>query len=150
MVYPSHSTAGKGVALASGLMACLLVSGCVVGPDFQKPPAPDIHGYTAGALLDTSSAGAMSGGAAQQFAQGRDIPADWWSLFHSKALNALIERALKNNPDLKAGQAALQIARENVLAQQGVYYSPSVSGSLSRLRQQTVGSALAHTQFRAP
>jgi outer membrane efflux protein len=34
----------------------------------------------------------------------------------------LIDRALKANPDLKAAQAALLVARENVLAQRGAYY----------------------------
>ena len=48
-----------------------------------------------------------------------DIPGEWWMLFHSKALNALIGQAIKANPDLEAAQAALRGARENVYAQQG-------------------------------
>ena len=65
----------------------------------------------------------MPGGEAQQFVEGRDIPAEWWTLFHSKPLNDLVERSLKNNPDLKAAQAALLIARENVRAQRGCLLS---------------------------
>jgi NodT family efflux transporter outer membrane factor (OMF) lipoprotein len=64
-------------------------------------------------------------------------------LFHSKPLNELIEQSLTNNPDLKAAQAALSVARENVLAQRGVYY-PSVAGSFSASRQKQSG-ALAPT-----
>ena len=64
------------------------------------------------------------------FVEGRDIPGEWWTLFHSKPLNDLIERSLKANPDLKAAQAALVVARENVLAQRGAYY-PSVTGGFS-------------------
>jgi NodT family efflux transporter outer membrane factor (OMF) lipoprotein len=45
----------------------------------------------------------------------------------------LIERSLKVNPDLKAAQAALIVARENMLAQRGAYY-PSVSGGFSASR----------------
>jgi NodT family efflux transporter outer membrane factor (OMF) lipoprotein len=67
---------------------------------------------------------------------GRDIPGEWWTLFHSKPLNDLIERSLKANPDLKAAQAALLVARENVLAQRGFYY-PNVSGSLTVTRART-------------
>src|SRR5208337_3581558 len=48
----------------------------------------------------------------------------------------LIERSLKANPDLKAAQAALLVARENVLAQRGFYY-PSVSGSFAVTRART-------------
>src|SRR5580704_19734181 len=40
------------------------------------------------------------------------------------------ERSLKANPDLKAAQAALIVARENMLAQRGAYY-PSVTGGFS-------------------
>jgi hypothetical protein len=46
--------------------------------------------------------------------QGLDIPGQWWTLFHSEALNSLIEQALKNNPTLPAAQAALSQAWENV------------------------------------
>jgi NodT family efflux transporter outer membrane factor (OMF) lipoprotein len=68
--------------------------------------------------------------------EGRDIPGEWWALFHSKPLNDLIERSLKANPDLKAAQAALTVARENVLAQRGYYY-PNVTGSFTATRGRT-------------
>jgi NodT family efflux transporter outer membrane factor (OMF) lipoprotein len=57
-------------------------------------------------------------------------------LFHSKPLDDLIERALKANPDLKAAQATLLVARENVLAQRGYYY-PSVTGGFTVTRART-------------
>jgi NodT family efflux transporter outer membrane factor (OMF) lipoprotein len=75
----------------------------------------------------------VSGGEAQHLVDGRDISGEWWTLFHSQPLNDLIERSLKNNPDIKAAQAALLVARENVLAQRGAYF-PSVSGSFSATR----------------
>jgi NodT family efflux transporter outer membrane factor (OMF) lipoprotein len=57
-------------------------------------------------------------------------------LFHSPPLNALIERSLGANPTLKAAQAALAVARENVMAQKGAYY-PSVAAGMSAARQKT-------------
>ena len=66
-------------------------------------------------------------------ANGKDIPGEWWEVFHSQPLDDLIERSLQANPDLKAAQAALLVARENVLAQRGFYY-PSVSGSFTATR----------------
>jgi NodT family efflux transporter outer membrane factor (OMF) lipoprotein len=57
-------------------------------------------------------------------------------LFHSKPLNDLIELSLRNNPTLKAAQAALQVAKETVLAQKGTYY-PSIAGAFSAARQKT-------------
>jgi NodT family efflux transporter outer membrane factor (OMF) lipoprotein len=118
------------------LVALLITSGCAVGPNFKRPAAPNVPGYTPSLPTTTSSSPNVAGGEAQTFAQGRDIPGDWWALFHSKPLNDLIERSLKNNPDLKSAQAALLVARENTLAQRGAYY-PQVSGSFSATRAKT-------------
>ena len=65
-----------------------------------------------------------------------DIPGEWWTLFHSKALNELIAGALANSPDIKSAQAALIAANENRLAGQGAFY-PSVSASFSAARTKT-------------
>jgi NodT family efflux transporter outer membrane factor (OMF) lipoprotein len=84
----------------------------------------------------TTSSPNIAGGEAQQFLQARDIPGEWWTLFHSKPLNDLIERSLKTNPDLKSAQAALLVATENTLAQRGAYY-PSVSAGFSASHSKT-------------
>jgi NodT family efflux transporter outer membrane factor (OMF) lipoprotein len=118
------------------ILAPLITTGCVVGPNYKRPAAPNVPGYVPSLPPTTSSSPGVSGGEAQTFAPGRDIPGDWWALFHSKPLNDLIERSLKNNPDLKSAQAALLVARENTLAQRGAYY-PSVSGGFSATRAKT-------------
>jgi len=118
------------------ILALLISVGCAVGPNYKRPAAPNVPSYTPSPSATTSSSPNVTGGEAQTFAQGRDIPGDWWTLFHSKPLNDLIERSLKNNPDLKSAQAALLVARENTLAQRGAYY-PSVSGSFSATRAKT-------------
>src|SRR5580704_15859531 len=110
--------------------ALLLTAGCAVGPKFKKPPAPNVNGYTAAPISTTSSTSNVVGGESQHLVEGQDIPGEWWILFHSKPLNDLIERSLKANPDLKAAQAALLVARENMLAQRGAYY-PSINGGFS-------------------
>jgi NodT family efflux transporter outer membrane factor (OMF) lipoprotein len=114
----------------------LILASCAVGPNYKRPAAPNVPGYTPSLPTATSSSPNVAGGEAQTFAQGRDIPGDWWTLFHSKPLNDLIERSLKNNPDLKSAQAALLVATENTLAQRGAYY-PQVSGSFSATRAKT-------------
>ena len=110
------------------------IAGCAVGPDFTKPAAPDVSGYTDHPLSTTANSPNVSGGEAQRFAQGADISADWWRLFHSKPLTELIEQSIANNHDLKSAQAALSVARENALAGRGAFY-PSVSASFSASRQ---------------
>jgi NodT family efflux transporter outer membrane factor (OMF) lipoprotein len=119
-------------------LVSLLAVGCAVGPNFKKPAAPDVTEYTAQPLPTTAATPNVSGGEPQHLVKGSDISADWWTLFHSQPLNELIERSLANNHDLKAAQAALSVARENVLAQRGVYY-PSVTGSFAATRQRQSG-----------
>ena len=51
-------------------------------------------------------------------------------------LDEIIERALKANPDVHSAQAALQVAREQVLAQRGAYL-PSIDAALGASRQKT-------------
>jgi NodT family efflux transporter outer membrane factor (OMF) lipoprotein len=119
-------------------MSTLLVAGCAVGPNYKKPPAPDVNEYTAAPLVATAATDNVPGGRAQHFANGVDISADWWTLFHSGPLNQLIEESLSNNHDLKAAQAALSVARENVLAQRGAFY-PSVAANVSASRQRQSG-----------
>jgi len=111
-------------------LALLLTASCAVGPNFKKPAAPQVPGYTPAPSSTTNSTPNVTGGEAQRFFEGRDIPGEWWTLFHSKPLNELIERSLKSSPDIKAAQAALLVAREDVLAQRGAYF-PSVAGAFS-------------------
>jgi NodT family efflux transporter outer membrane factor (OMF) lipoprotein len=113
--------------------ALLLTAGCAVGPRFKKPVAPDVTSYTPAPITTTSTTPNVAGGEAQDLVEGQNIPGEWWTLFHSKPLSDVIERSLKANPDLKAAQAALVVARENMLAQRGAYY-PSVTGGFSATR----------------
>ncbi|MGH8460862.1 MAG: efflux transporter outer membrane subunit [Stenotrophobium sp.] len=131
----------------SRFIAALILStlaGCAVGPDFRQPAAPVASTYTDHPLSIIDISQNVNGGQVQHFDKGADIPGDWWTLFHSKPLNGLIEQALANNHDLKAAQAALSASRENFLAGHGAYY-PSVSASFSASREQDPSGALSST-----
>src|SRR6202789_302424 len=114
------------------------LAGCAVGPDFKKPAAPAHAGYTpAGSAAASATASAPgAGGEAQHFVDGLDIPGQWWTLFKSPDLNALIERALKQNPTLESAQAALRQADENVAAERGALL-PSLSGTYQAQRNRS-------------
>ena len=92
--------------------------------------------YTREPLAEQTSSTDVAGGEAQWLVQDLDIPGQWWTLFHSAALNALIEQALKGNPTLPAAEAALRQARENVYAAQGSFF-PTVTASFSPSRNKT-------------
>ena len=118
--------------------AALALAGCAVGPDFKRPAPPDVAGVTAQPPPTTVATEGVPGGAAQRFVAAADLSGAWWTLFHSRPLNALIDQALANSPDLKAAQAALRAAHEGVLAQRGAYF-PSVTAGVSASRQQQSG-----------
>jgi len=127
---------------AAAVLAPLLTSACVVGPNFKPPAAPPVSGYTVKTPDTTEATQGIPGGQAQHFVAGSDIPADWWTLFHSKPLNDLIENALVNNADLKAAQAALLVAHENTRAQHGAAL-PQVSAGATVTRQKDPSATLA-------
>jgi NodT family efflux transporter outer membrane factor (OMF) lipoprotein len=117
-----------------------LAAGCAVGPDFRRPDAPQAQAYTATPLPAQTVAAKGEAGKAQAFRNGADIPAQWWTLFHSPKLDALVEQALKANQDVAAAQAALRQAQENYKAQTGSYF-PSFDGSGNVTRQKINAAA---------
>jgi NodT family efflux transporter outer membrane factor (OMF) lipoprotein len=116
----------------------MIITGCAVGPNFQRPNTPSVDRYTPQPLPAQTTSINIKGGQTQRFLQDMDIPGQWWTLFHSKPLNDLVEQALKANPDLEAAQAALRVAWENVYAQQGAFF-PSIEANFNPTRQQISG-----------
>jgi NodT family efflux transporter outer membrane factor (OMF) lipoprotein len=117
----------------------LVLAGCAVGPDFRAPAAPAATSYTPQALPAETAAG--NSGGSQHFAVGKDIPEQWWTLFHSAALDGLIRDALEKSPSLGAAQAALREARENLSAERGSLY-PSVDAQLGSARERVSAASL--------
>jgi len=118
-----------------------LAAGCAVGPNFHSPVAPATDKYTPSPLPNRTIAIKTQGGASQQFEFGRDIPAEWWQLFKSPQLDALIRQGINNSPNLQAAQAALRVAQENLRAEIGAGLFPSVNAALTANRQQFSGAS---------
>ena len=57
----------------SAVAALLFLPSCLVGPNFKKPAAPDVSGYTTTPLSTTSATANVAGGEAQHFARKIDI-----------------------------------------------------------------------------
>lgn len=122
------------------------MAGCAVGPDFKRPSPPPVKAYTAAGLPKQTAATDTLGGQAQKFKDGGDIPAQWWELFHSPALNQMVERALKANPTLQAAQATLRQAQENVYAAQGALF-PEINANGGVTRQKFVGAQFGQPNY---
>lgn len=116
------------------LAAIALVSSCTSGPDFERPEKPTIDGYTPESLMPRTASAPVHGGAAQSLMVGAEVPGQWWELYRSPELDALVGQALKANPNLDAAQAALRQAHELLYAQQGALF-PTVGANAGASQQ---------------
>jgi NodT family efflux transporter outer membrane factor (OMF) lipoprotein len=114
----------------AAVLFCLL-AGCAVGPDFERPSAPAVTHYSNGADPTRT---AVAQGTAQRFANDTQLAADWWRLFSSEKLDALVAEALRNNPGLQAAQASLRQSENSLRSGYGIFY-PSIEASAAATRQ---------------
>jgi NodT family efflux transporter outer membrane factor (OMF) lipoprotein len=115
--------------------AALLASSCAVGPNFLRPAAPEIDRYTAEPTATHTSSAPVADGQVQRFEVGKDVDGQWWRMFHSKALDALVEESLQHNPNVDAAKAALRVAQELTYAQYGAFF-PFIQANYVPSRQQ--------------
>ena len=130
------------VSRALSLLLAALLGGCALGPDFQRPAAPDQADYTREAP--------QTADAAQRFSQDASLPADWWKLFGSRALDQLVEQALAHSPTVEAAEAGLRQSQYTLRAGYGVFYPlVGVDGTAARERAAPVldGAATPSTVF---
>lgn len=112
--------------------SCLL-SGCEVGPDFVRPAPTAVAAYTpANAAAHTLPAG--SGEPTQRVVSGQAIPAAWWHLFHSRALDGLVRQVIADNLTVEAADNTLAQAQQAVLQARGAYF-PQIDLAASAERQ---------------
>ena len=62
------------------------------------------------------------------------IPAQWWELFRSPALDRLVQDGIAHNADLTAAEAAVRVAQANARAQRGALF-PIAIGNFNATRQ---------------
>ncbi|AVX89648.1 efflux transporter outer membrane subunit [Pseudomonas sp. VE 196-7] len=103
------------------LSLAVLLAGCSLIPEYQRPASPSAAQYPQGAIYPTQTTAAAR-------------TEDWRTLFNDPALQQLIESALLNNRDLRvaalnveAFQAQYRIQRADLL--------PAVSANASESRQ---------------
>ena len=131
------------------IAASTALAACAVGPDYRRPETAEGSGYTAGALPTKTASAPVAGGAEQRFVYGREIPAEWWQVYRSPALDRLIRAALADSPSLEAAQAALRVSEENLRAATSVLY-PSVDAKAGVTRQRISGAPQNQPNARIP
>lgn len=77
------------------LFLLLFLSGCMVGPDYEKPKIATPKDFIEKKLKDTAIFSLK----------------DWWHIFNDKNLNEIIQKAIANNYDLKVALEKIEQAR---------------------------------------
>jgi NodT family efflux transporter outer membrane factor (OMF) lipoprotein len=142
----SVSLSGRGLAAALGCSSAALLAGlgaCAVGPNFHRPAPPKAADYGSAPVTGETAASPGAGGAAQTFTPALEIPAEWWRLFKSEKLTALVAQSLEGNPNLAAARAALRQANELYRAQR-TSFLPVVQGSFDTQRARNAVDTLAN------
>ncbi|HYK25913.1 MAG TPA: efflux transporter outer membrane subunit [Steroidobacteraceae bacterium] len=96
------------------LAAAGALSACTVGPSFKRPTTPAPATYTAPA-----SNPAQASDFAQAIVLGGEPAADWWTVFGSPELDALVRQAVADNHTLAEAKARLAEAQELTRARAG-------------------------------
>ncbi len=112
------SPAGASV-LGAVLGAAAILAGCKAGPDFKRPDPPSAGRYTPDRLqLESGATSDLD----QQIALGASLDRDWWRLFRSDALDAIVQQALRENRTLASANSMLAQAHELAEAEAGSLY----------------------------
>ena len=111
----------------AAFLAASALTGCAVGPNYKRPPAPTVAGWE---LAEPWREGAPKDA----------IPkGEWWTVFHDDDLNTLEAQALSANQTLKISLARLEQARATAAIQVSTSF-PMVSTSPSAERQRLSGN----------
>ena len=132
--------------VATVSLLTLSLAGCMVGPDYHTQKAPNVNSYTALPLpKNTASTPTKnSAGRSQTYVYDRDLPADWWRIFHSETINELVQSGIHNNPNITAAQAALRQQQEILKENVGNLLFPAVNASVGAERQRFAGSSFGN------
>lgn len=116
------------------MVSLTMLGGCALGPDFHRPAPPQAERYTVEAL---PAATVVADGQAQRFTAGTALTADWWQLFKSPQLDAVVRQAIANSPTLQASEASLTQSQHNLRAGYGVFF-PQAGAEADAVRERIV------------
>ena len=133
-------------SLALGVAACGLLAGCVVGPNYKRPPAPAPEAYkTVAPWREAAPKDSIPKGA-------------WWEIYQDVELNGYEQQLLNANQSLIAAKDRLNQARALArVASAGYFPTFSTDPSYARTRYSgnrpeviTLGNPLTQNNFQIP
>jgi multidrug efflux system outer membrane protein len=112
-------------SLVVGLVS-LSLTGCLLGPDYQRPDLALPAKYNAPELSGTPAASAAA-------AVQASVNAQWWTLFGDATLNQLVQAASQDNADIQIALARIRMA-ESLAVQAGAALYPTLNLTASGTR----------------
>ena len=116
------------------LAELLSLSGCAVGPKYQRPVAPTPPAYKE--LGDWKTAQPND----------QNLGGNWWEEFHDSQLNTLEQQIEVSNQNLKAAVAQYQQARAALRYNRADYY-PTITANPSAIRERYSNNRPPHTSL---
>jgi outer membrane protein, multidrug efflux system len=124
---------GRGPILALVLamlaLAVMLLAGCAIGPDYERPPLdlPKDYGVRQSAV---------------------PAPQKWWAVFGDPVLDRLVDEALASSYDLKAAAARIEQARgQAMIAGSSLWPDAGIQARVSRDRASALGAVPIPPEF---
>jgi len=103
------------------LAGVLLLGGCMLGPDYERPAMDLPKAYTEPEVGATAP-----------------VPSDWWKLYGDPTLNELIAAALERNADIRLAVARIEEADANLRAASAAFLPEiDLGGNANRTRSST-------------
>lgn len=123
----------RAIARLTGAVVILSVlSGCLLGPDYERPAVALPESFRVQPPLATASAASTEG-----------VLSEWWTLFNDPILNELVTSAQKNNADVQI--AVARLGQAQALARQaGAALYPTLNLTASGTRAST-GTSVSPT-----
>jgi len=113
----------------AGLLLFLMLAGCMVGPDYQRPELALPQGFKEGAQWQRAAADPQGA-----------LQSRWWLAFGDAQLNSLVEQSARANQSIVAAEAAWRQAKAQVdISRAGLW--PTVTAGLTMTRGVDGGGA---------
>jgi NodT family efflux transporter outer membrane factor (OMF) lipoprotein len=121
------------LAFAAGLMAATALTGCTMGPDFQRLDGVSRTSWFSSPKEVVKPPPSMP--------VAEPIDADWWTLFHDPVLTGLEQRVAAENLDVKVAGVRLTESRAQLAITRSSLY-PSLTGNASYVREAASNNGL--------
>ncbi|AEC18688.1 putative outer membrane efflux protein [Pusillimonas sp. T7-7] len=122
----------------TSLAMALLLAGCAVGPDYQRPDVDVPNAFKEASLSPEAAKQWKMAQPADALARGR-----WWAIFNDPILDGLEDQAMSANQDLKVAAARVKQARAlRQNAEAGLLPSLDAGFGPTRQRQSSAAQGL--------